>query len=189
MFMSTEAFSLPQGYQIVPSEGIQGFLFYEDRPFEGESIPLNFTDNLKSGKVQILHLWATSCPSCVEELKALEAIARDLSAQPITFVVLSLNDPQPGVLRNYFNRLHYDHLKPYHRPGLSYPPIKGLPTTLFFNKAGRLVGRMEGAAAWQSDEMRRLLKRLCEEETQPQERTGEKGLLASWIKRVNQWLS
>lgn len=190
ILIATTVNALPRGYQVLPSEGIQGFLYYEDQPSVGEPVPINFKETIAKGNVVVLHLWATSCPSCVEELKQIQEAAHAFSQQPIEFVVLSLNDPQAGVLRNYFTRLQYDHLKPYHRPGMSRPAVKGLPTTLFFNRSGKLVGRIEGPAAWQSDDMVRLLKRLCSEEWSTiAGEDADAGLLTSLWQKVQQWFS
>lgn len=145
-----------------------------------------FKDILAEKKVIILHFWATSCPACIPELKELERIARTHMNAPIRFIALSVNDPRSGVLRNYFKRSHYAHLKPYHNPNSMRPPIKGLPTTLFFNKNGELIGRIEGAAKWHSDEMKRLLERLIAEEprlmeTAPSFFTPLKEIFAKWF--------
>ncbi len=162
--LSFSAQALPERYTIISREAPPDFYFYEDQPWVSPPKKIHFNDVLAEKKVIVLHLWATSCPSCISELKQLEKAATDYMNQPITFIVLSLNDPRPGVLRNYFNRIPYTHLKPYHRASSTRPAIKGLPTTFFFNKSGQLIGRIEGAAKWQYDEMKRLLQRLMSED-------------------------
>lgn len=187
LLICTFSFSIqavPDRYRVIPSETLSNFHFFEDKPWVNPPKELYFNDFLKEKKVVILHLWATSCPSCIKELKQLEQIATDYMNQPITFIVLSLNDPRSGVLRNYFNRTRYTHLRPYHNASRSRPAIKGLPTTLFFNKKGKLVGRMEGAAKWNGDEMKRLLQRLMAEDSKDTSDLNPKGLIDTWIARV-----
>ena len=176
--------ALPDRYKVVPQETLPDFYFFEDQPWVNPPKKIHFNDLLEEKKVVILHLWATSCPSCIAELKQLEKAATEYMNQPLTFIVLSLNDPRSGVLRNYFNRNRYTHLKPYHNASRTRPAIKGLPTTLFFNRNGKLIGRIEGAAKWQDDEMSRLLQRLIEEEPEENSVCNPKGFLGPWIARV-----
>jgi|GEM_PF-4618183 len=173
--------ALPERYTIISREVPPDFYFYEDQPWVHPPKKIYFNEFLAEKKVVILHLWATSCPSCISELKQLEKAAVDYMNQPITFVALSLNDPRSGVLRNYFNRIPYTHLKPYHKASSTRPAIKGLPTTLFFNKNGQLIGRIEGAAKWQGDEMKRLLQRLMNEELPKDTPFNLKGFFDPWI--------
>lgn len=181
--------ALPERYTVIPREVLSDFYFHEDQPWVNPPKKIHFNDLIAEEKVIVLHLWATSCPSCVSELKQLEKAAADYMNQPITFIVLSLNDPRQGVLRNYFNRIPYTHLKPYHNPSSTRPAIKGLPTTLFFNKNGKLIGRLEGAAKWQGDEMKRLLQRLMNEELSKESPLNPKGFFAQWITSVKNLFS
>ncbi len=173
--------ALPEHYTVISRETLSDFYFFEDQPWVNPPKKLYFNEFLEEKKVVILHLWATSCPSCVSELKQMEKAATDYMNQPITFIALSLNDPRSGVLRNYFNRIPYTRLKPYHNASSTRPAIKGLPTTLFFNKNGRLIGRIEGAAKWQDDEMKRLLQRLMNEELPKEPPLNLKGFFDPWI--------
>ena len=173
--------ALPERYTIISREAPPEFHFFEDQPWVNPPKKIYFNEFLNQNRVVVLHLWATSCPSCISELKQLEKAAADYMNQPITFIVLSLNDPRSGVLRNYFNRIPYTHLKPYHNASSTRPAIKGLPTTLFFNKNGQLIGRIEGAAKWQGDEMKRLLQRLMNEEIPKDTPLTLKGFFDLWM--------
>ncbi len=184
----TSLHALPERYTVISQETIKDFYFLEDQPWVTPSKKIYFNETLNQQRVVILHLWSTSCPSCVPELKELEQTAQDYMNAPLDFIILSLNDPHAGVLRNYFNRNRYVHLKPYHNASSTRPPIKGLPTTLFFNKKGKLIGRIEGAAKWHSDEMKRLLDRLIAEEDTKQE-TKHLRFYNRWFQRLTQWFS
>lgn len=157
---TSPAVALPDKYQVIAKEPFRAFSFYEDQPWANPPAKLSSYDFLGKGRVVIIHLWATSCSTCVEELGALELFAKAHREDPIDVVTISLNDPRSGVLRNYFTRNHYQFIKPYHRADTTRPAIKGLPTTFFFNKNGELIGKIEGAASWSSAEMERLIDRL-----------------------------
>lgn len=186
LLISTSLHALPERYQVIAQETVKNFYFFEDQPWLNTPPKIQFRDKISSQKIIVLHLWATSCPTCVAELKSLEQTAQDYMNAPIEFIILSLNDPRSGVLRNYFNRNRYVNLKPYHRASGSRPPIKGLPTTFFFNKRGKLIGRLEGAAKWEEDEMRRLLNRLVDEVYEPE--VTPLGFFEKVFEKVREWI-
>lgn len=186
MSWSPALHALPDKYQIIAKDPVKTFTFQEDQPWANPPETIDFCDRLQKGKVVILHLWATSCPSCVGELKSLEDFAKTYKKQNLDIITLSLNDPRSGVLRNYFSRNHYRHIKPYHRASSTRPNIRGLPTTLFFNTSGHLIGKIEGVAPWSSDEMHRLVTRLMAEEPQhPEDSVSFAGILSA----IQNWFS
>ncbi len=185
--LPNNALALPQKYTIIAQEEIRNFTFQEDQPWIKSPRKISFQDIISNEKITILHLWATSCRSCIKELKSLELLAKKHKNNPIQIISLSLNDPRPGVLRNYFNNQRYTHLKPYHRASSKRPPIKGLPTTLFFNRNGKLIGRIEGPANWQGAEMTKLIKRILETPFQkPKKNTA---FYTLFYNRIQAWFS
>jgi len=157
-----------RGYQEVANETIQDFYFFQDDAqeiLEGMFKKIHFKSFLRRNEVVVLHFWTPSCPSCVPEMKHLNSLAKEYTNKPIHFIALSLNDPLSGGLKNYFRVNQYTHLLPYHRASGTRPPIKGLPTTFFFTKQGKLIGRIKGPADWHSLSMKRFLNRLMTEES------------------------
>lgn len=47
------------------------------------------------GRVVVLHLWATWCLPCLEELPLLAKLAREASSRGVDFLPVSLDDPTP----------------------------------------------------------------------------------------------
>jgi thiol-disulfide isomerase/thioredoxin len=47
------------------------------------------------GRVVVLHLWATWCLPCLEELPLLAKLARDASSRGVDLLPVSLDDPTP----------------------------------------------------------------------------------------------
>jgi thioredoxin reductase (NADPH) len=161
--------ALPQRYQVLSREPIRNFSFIEDQPWLQTPTKHTLDDFRGKGHVIILHLWSTACPSCVQELPQLDRFAQLYTNKAVEIIALSVDDPQSGSLRNYLTRHNIHALTPYHRPSLTRPVIRGLPTTFFLNKAGQLVGKIEGPALWDSEELAGLVKRLMEEEIQQEE--------------------
>lgn len=184
---STSFCALPERYNVISQETIKDFHYQEDQPWVTPPQEIHFSEQLNKQRIVVLHLWATSCPSCIQELDALEQTAEQYMNDPIDFIILSLNDPNSGVLRNYFNRKRYVHLKPYHNASSTRPAITGLPSTFFFNKNGKLIGRIEGAAKWHSEEMKRLLNRLILEESATDIKHVK--FYTRWFQRLIKWFS
>jgi thiol-disulfide isomerase/thioredoxin len=57
--------------------------------------PLQLKQSLAShkGHVVVLHLWATWCGPCLEELPGVAKLAREASSRGVDFLPLSLDDP------------------------------------------------------------------------------------------------
>lgn len=111
------------------------------------------------GEVLVVNLWATTCPPCIEEMPTLaeaqirydgrlriipisvdrepkradaQRMLRDLAGGVLPFVI----DTTSGVL--------FDVQAP------------GMPTTIIYDREGREVARLAGAADWSSEEAYRL---------------------------------
>ena len=161
---------------------MRNFSFVEDQPWIQAPVKYALDDFRGKDHVIILHLWSTSCPSCVQELPKLNRFAQSYAHEPVEIIALSVDDPQPGSLSNYLSHHKIHYLRPYHRPSLTRPVIRGLPTTFFLNKSGELVGKIEGPALWDSAEMTRLLKRLMEEEIKQEENLFTQ--IRAWFQRL-----
>ena len=57
---------------------------------------LRSTMKQRHGRVLVLHLWATWCAPCVQELPLVAALARDARARGIDVYSVSLDDPTEG---------------------------------------------------------------------------------------------
>lgn len=115
------------------------------------------------GKPLLINLWATWCAPCVAELPALDQLAKDRAGR-LTVLAVSqdldsagggtdakvaafLNERAPGLApwRDGENTLafHYN--------------AQTLPTTIYYDAAGREVWRYTGAREWTSAETATLL--------------------------------
>jgi thiol-disulfide isomerase/thioredoxin len=169
---------LPARYQVIAQEQISDFSFEADSKSQETRPQISFKE-LTKGRVTLLHLWSTGCPSCTKELPRLDHFAAQLLPQEYQVVALSLDDPKPTRLYNYFMQHRIMHLRPYHRAKGRYPKIRGLPTTFVFNKQGDLVGKFEGVVNWDDPALLRLLQRLQDEKT-PEP-------VKSWIEKIVDW--
>ncbi|MGE5501573.1 MAG: TlpA family protein disulfide reductase [Ignavibacteriales bacterium] len=116
------------------------------------------------GDVVLLNVWASWCAPCKEEMPTLAKLQGAYAAQPVKVVTLSVDkdDDLPKaremIAANPPLALYRD---PAFRMAFALQPaLKGFPTTIVFDRKGREVARLEGAADWSSPEARALVERL-----------------------------
>lgn len=112
----------------------------------------------------VVNLWATWCGPCIEELPSLEALAGWLEPRGGRVLLVSVDQASAQDVNWYLDR----------RIGVSaldtYVDLAGalqrrfrvgfFPTTLIFDRDGRLVDVIEGSANWASPEARHYLSSL-----------------------------
>ncbi len=115
------------------------------------------------GKAVLLNFWATWCGPCKDEMPALEWLRRQFD--PNAFVLLAVTaDIQRGGIKAFVTQL-----------GLGFPvlldedrdvsaafTVRGLPTTVFIGKDGKLIGRAAGPREWDSPQAVALIRSLVE---------------------------
>jgi thiol-disulfide isomerase/thioredoxin len=112
------------------------------------------------GKLVLLNLWATWCQPCLKEMPSLEKLQ---ATQADKLVVAAVSEDRGGgqVVEPFVAKIGLDKVKIYLDPksavGHAFS-VRGLPTTLVIDTEGRLVGRVEGAAEWDSAKMAALLQ-------------------------------
>ncbi len=121
------------------------------------------------GKVVLLNFWATWCAPCVQEMPWLDQLAREMAEQPFAIVAISLDETGRNKVIPFFQRLGLETLEiytdPEQRVGAINPPdgseapfaLFGMPTTYIIGKSGAVMGYIQGAVDWRSDEARALI--------------------------------
>ena len=131
--------------------------------------PLAFTDAQGrplglgdfSGKVVLLNLWATWCGPCVREIPALDRLQARLGGGDFQVVAVSVDRGAGRVVGPFLARMGIGHLPVYLDPDsgtLGQLRVGALPTSLLLDRAGRILGRVEGDPGWDSAEARRLIE-------------------------------
>lgn len=116
-----------------------------------------------AGKGLVVNLWATWCPPCVEEMPALDGLARLVRADGIEVLALSQDRGGAEAVRAFYARTGVRHLgiwlDPRGAAARSWG-VRGLPTTLIIDRAGMEAARLEGIAAWDAAPMVARIRRL-----------------------------
>ena len=106
-----------------------------------------------SNRVILLNFWATWCPPCVWEMPTLNRLQARLKGEGLAVVTVSTDYDGHLVVAPFLKRYNLVHLKPYLDPKNNLKRhfgFEGLPTTVLIDAQGRVVGKMVGAAEWDS---------------------------------------
>ncbi len=109
-----------------------------------------------AGTGLVVNLWATWCPPCVEEMPALDRLARQVRDDRIDVLALSQDRGGVDAVRAFYGRTGVRHLGIWLDPRGAAARAwgaRGLPTTLIVDRAGKEAARLEGITAWDAAPM------------------------------------
>ena len=113
------------------------------------------------GKVVLLNLWATWCLPCRKEMPALDRLQQELGSEDFEVVALSVDRAGLGGARKFLDEAKVEKLALYADPTARMANTlraAGLPATLLIDRQGREIGRLLGAAQWDGEDARRLIR-------------------------------
>lgn len=131
----------------------------EDIQFEDEEGKIIRLIDLK-GKVVFVNFWATWCPPCIAEMPSINKLKDKFKDNPnIVFIMLDMDSDLKKSLK-FMERKKYDLDVYIPASQISGDYFQGaLPTTLLFDKTGRLVFKDEGVADYSNSEFEEFLKK------------------------------
>jgi thiol-disulfide isomerase/thioredoxin len=114
------------------------------------------------GQFVLLNLWATWCQPCLKEMPSLLALQARFGPA-LTVLAVSEDRGGAGVVQPFVAEHNLDKLKIYldQKSAATHAfAVRGLPTSFVIDADGKVLGRVEGGADWDSDEMRATLSKL-----------------------------
>ena len=116
------------------------------------------------GKPVIVNLWATWCQPCLKEMPSLDRLQSELDGK---LAIAAVSEDRAGAERvgPFVAGMGLQKLKIYLDPKADLGhalEVRGLPTSIVVDAKGRVVGRVEGAAEWDSPTMMAVLKPFLE---------------------------
>jgi len=129
---------------------------------EGKTLGLpDFAD-----KLVLVNLWATWCAPCRHEVPSLERLQTRLGDK-ITILAISEDRGGSKAVAPFNAKLGLKVVKTYLDPesevGRAFK-VDGLPTSFLIDRQGRVLGRVDGEAEWDSPKMLAILDPLLSED-------------------------
>jgi|TARA_B110000902_G_scaffold221499_1_gene257088 thiol-disulfide isomerase/thioredoxin len=106
--------------------------------------------NLKDyrGKLLILNFWATWCAPCREEMPSLDFLQSESRLNNLKIFPINIGQEDQIKLEKFFKDLNIKNLNIYFDPTVDLAKkfgLRGLPTTIIFDKKGRAFARIIGS--------------------------------------------
>jgi len=115
------------------------------------------------GRGLVVNFWATWCAPCVREMPALAALADVLAPDDILVLPLSADRGGAPTVTKWFQDKGISNLPVMLDPkgalGRAWK-LRGLPTTVMIDRAGREVARLEGDVDWTTEDVPDAIRRL-----------------------------
>ena len=116
---------------------------------------LTFLDSRKNevklndykGKLIMLNFWATWCSPCKEEMPSLDRLKINSNLDNLEIFPINIAKENLKKSQNFFNELNIENLKIYFDNPVTLAKdlqLRGLPTTVIFNKEGKELARIIG---------------------------------------------
>jgi len=115
-----------------------------------------------AGQGVILNLWATWCAPCVREMPELDALKAELAADNIEVLAVSSDRAGHTAISEFYERTGIKNLDALHDPKNAAGralAVRGLPTTLIINPAGKEVARIVGIHKYDTEESKAYFRR------------------------------
>ncbi|EDM36285.1 thioredoxin, putative [Pedobacter sp. BAL39] len=138
----------------LPVQNLAGIVF---KDASGKSLDLG---SLK-GKVVFLNFWATWCPPCLAELPSIQEAWQTFKDDPDFVFILVDADGKLAETHKFMKKKGYDF--PLYSAASAVPEnlfSGALPTTIVFDKQGRISYQESGAANYASPRFTEFMKKL-----------------------------
>lgn len=112
------------------------------------------------GKIVLVNLWATWCVPCRTEMPSLDRLQQQMGGADFQIVLISLDRAGHAKAAQFLAEIGVHNLTTYVDPSAKAARALGafgLPATLLLNRKGDEIGRINGAAEWDSPEVKALI--------------------------------
>ena len=113
------------------------------------------------GKLVILNFWATWCAPCREEMPSLDNLQSDKRLNNLKVYPINIGQEDLSKSQIFFEELNIKNLDIYFDSKITLAKkftLRGVPTTILFNKEGKEFARILGSIDFDNEEFIRWLK-------------------------------
>tara|TARA_B100000787_G_scaffold128474_1_gene97426 strand:+ start:13 stop:528 length:516 start_codon:yes stop_codon:yes gene_type:complete len=133
---------------------------YEDVIFSDISQKNVNLDDFK-GKLIILNFWATWCAPCKEEMPSLDGLQSNTKLNNLKIFPINIGQEDVSKSESFFKELNIKNLEIYFDAPITLAKkfsLRGVPTTIIFNKEGKEFARIIGSIDFNDEEFINWLK-------------------------------
>jgi len=119
-----------------------------------------YIDDFK-GKLIILNFWATWCAPCKEEMPSLDDLQSNSNLSNIKIFPINIGQENTSKMEFFFKEINIQNLDIYIDPPTTLAKkfaLRGVPTTILFNKQGKEFARIIGSIDFSNEEFINWLK-------------------------------
>ena len=113
------------------------------------------------GKLVILNFWATWCAPCKEEMPSLDDLQSNNKLNNLKIFPINIGQEDTSKSKLFFKELDIKNLNIYIDPPITLAKkfsLRGVPTTILFNKEGKEFARIMGSIDFSDKEFINWLK-------------------------------
>ena len=113
------------------------------------------------GKLVLLNFWATWCEPCKEEIPSLDILQEEPEFKNLKVFMINVGKDNKDKTKKFFNELKVKNLEPYFDGPKTLAKVfalRGIPTTVLFNKEGKEFARIIGTIDFSDTEFTNWLK-------------------------------
>ena len=113
------------------------------------------------GKLVILNFWATWCAPCKEEMPSLDNLQSNSKLGNLKIFPINIGQEDISKSEFFFKELNINNLDIYIDAPITLAKkflLRGIPTTIFFNKQGKEFARVIGSIDFNNEEFINWLK-------------------------------
>jgi len=133
---------------------------YDDLIFMDKNQKNVNLDDFK-GKLIILNFWATWCAPCKEEMPSLDDLQSNTKLNNLKIFPINIGQEDISKSESFFKELNIKNLDIYIDPPVTLAKklsLRGVPTTILFNKKGKEFARIIGSIDFNDKELINWLK-------------------------------
>ena len=113
------------------------------------------------GKLVILNFWATWCAPCKEEMPSLDDLQSNTKLNNLKIFPINIGQEDESKSESFFKELNIQNLDIYFDASITLAKkfsLRGVPTTIIFNKEGKEFARIIGSIDFNDEKFINWLK-------------------------------
>ena len=126
---------------------------------DGTGSPVRLSDF--KGRVVLVNFWATWCAPCIREMPGLDKLEAKFGGPDFTVVAVNEDRGGANIAKPFLEKLNTPNLCIYLDDKMKLMRafgVRGMPTSFLLDRAGNVVGKLEGIAEWDTPEAEALIQ-------------------------------